>query len=87
MSQTLKRYGDPAFDARLAEAITPTDVAAANAQDHHWRWREKTQLRQGRLDWKSFAIECDSSTQGLMFVHNLGICTGTKSEESTYYLY
>ena len=57
----------PAFETRLAQAKTWADVAAANAQDHHWKWRKKTQQRQGRLDWKSFAIECDSSTQGLMF--------------------
>ena len=57
----------PAFNARLAEAKTQADVATANAQDHHWKWRKKTQQRQGRLDWKSFAIECDNSTQGLMF--------------------
>ena len=61
----------PAFKARLVEAKTQADVEAANAQDHHWKWGKKTQQRQNRLDWNSFAIECDGCTQGLMFVRTL----------------
>ena len=66
----------PVFNARLAEAKTQADATAANAQDRHWRWRKKTQQRQGRLDWKSFAIECDNNTQGLMFA-----CTSAFARE------
>lgn len=58
----------PIFDDCLANANTSADVAAANAQDAHWKWLEKTEQRKGRLDYKSFVVECDAITQGLMFV-------------------
>jgi hypothetical protein len=59
----------PEFASRLALARSRREtLAEANLQDAHWDWPGKAKDRNSRLDWTSFGVECDSRTQGLMFV-------------------
>lgn len=63
----------PMFDARIEELEdsgqdTPEQYEALNLQDAHWRWPEKVEALERRLDWASFVVEADGHTQGLMFL-------------------
>jgi len=40
------------------------------APDGHWEWRKKAIAREGRIDYESYAVECNGDTQGLMFVRS-----------------
>lgn len=53
--------------SRLQQPVGGKAQASINAQDAHWRWGEKVAGR-SPLVWKSFAIECEGRTQGLMMV-------------------
>ena len=62
----------PIMDAAIAKMTAQSEVEAANVQDAHWKWREKHRARSNRFEWESFAVECDGSTQGLMFLRTVG---------------
>ncbi len=49
----------PIMNDRLAQLSSPDEVAAAQLQDEHWRWREKQDSRKNSLSWESFIVECD----------------------------
>jgi len=61
----------PLLEERIANLSEHEDAASANVQDAHWKWREKTQDRNGRLDFDSFSVECAGVTQGMMFVRSI----------------
>ena len=70
----------PLLQARLASLSSEETIKSVNAQDAHWKWREKTQDRNKRLDFDSFAVECSGVTQGLMFTRNIAF-----AKESSQY--
>lgn len=76
----------PAFEERLARVKSRDEFAEANLQDMHWNWPGKTEERSDRLDWESFAIECDGQTQGLMFVRTTAFARepGQEGEDIAY---
>jgi hypothetical protein len=46
-------------------------IPGGREESSHWNWRMKVGLIQGQLSNKSFAIECEGNTQGLMIVNLL----------------
>lgn len=67
----------PVFEEREQQLraegrVSVEDFGANDLQDAHWKWIEKAQARDGRLDWESFAIEAEGQTQGLMFTRTMG---------------
>lgn len=65
----IENHWRPAFKDRLSEIKENAEFVAANLQDSHWKWREKTKERETRLDYMSFAIEAEEMTEGLMFIN------------------
>jgi hypothetical protein len=60
----------PLMNERIANISKSESTASANVQDAHWKWREKTNDRNARIDFESFSVECNGVTQGLMFVNS-----------------
>lgn len=61
----------PLMEARKNSLKPDETLESANIQDSHWKWGRKAQAYSNRLDYESFAIECDDITQGLMLVNNI----------------
>lgn len=76
----------PAFVKRLSEISTIEEIGAVNLQDAHWMWREKIEPTADRTDYRSFAIECSDSTQGLMFL-NLTKRARESSQKNSHLVY
>lgn len=69
----------PVLDGKIDELKragqhTREQVAKHNVEDAHWEWPAKSKDRSGQLQWNSFAIRCNGSTQGLMFVNLVYTC-------------
>ena len=72
--QNIKDYESkwlPLIEKRNANLSKDEDAESVNIEDAHWKWREKTFDRTDRMDFKSFCVECDGDTQGMMFVRNI----------------
>jgi len=61
----------PAMQDRLNDLKPGETVASVNLQDHHWKWREKSEHFNKRLDHNTYSVECAGETQGLMFAQNI----------------
>lgn len=44
-------------------------LVAHRTPDSHWKWGEKARAAAKLTQYETFAIECDGTTQGLMFVN------------------
>ncbi|WP_416355823.1 hypothetical protein ACLNGM_17045 [Aureimonas phyllosphaerae] len=51
---------------RATGPLTGLRAGEVNAQDAHWEWRRKLIGRRASPSWRSFAIEFDGMTQGVM---------------------
>lgn len=60
------QHWKPAIHQRLRRMPQGTQTADADLQDWHWDWQRKADEFAGRMDYESFAVECDGMTQGLM---------------------
>jgi hypothetical protein len=70
---------------QLASAFSSwADRAKANAQDSHWDWGKKAAFVAGRLDYETFAVECDGITQGMMLVNLVAFSKIKPSHEVAY---
>src|SRR4051794_38360306 len=58
----------PMLKAARARAASWDDAANVDAQDSHWEWVDKALEADRIMGRDTFAIECDSQTQGLMLV-------------------
>lgn len=56
----------PAIHQRLRQMPRGASSSEANLEDWGWDWEKKAAVFGGRLDYQSFALECDGMTQGLM---------------------
>lgn len=63
----------PAMQDRLDDLKPGETVASVNLQDHHWKWREKSERFNKRFDYNTYSVECAGETQGLMFAQNISL--------------
>lgn len=84
--QDFERLWKPELDRRLQNLGPGETAGSVNAQDAHWKWREKTKDRNQRLDFDSFVVECGGMTQGLMFVRNIEFAR-EKSQAGQFLIY
>ena len=55
-------------DGQPDRAALVDGLGQFNIQDQGWDWRQKMDINGGNLSKVSFAVECNGTTQGLMFV-------------------
>ncbi|VAW75786.1 hypothetical protein MNBD_GAMMA12-1355 [hydrothermal vent metagenome] len=60
----------PVLNSRVANLSADENHESANVQDLHWEWRNKIKERTGRMDFVSYAVECNGVTQGMMSACN-----------------
>ena len=63
-----------------------TELGDFGIQDWHWDWRKKRSLVQGELIYKTYALECKNTLQGLMLV-NLGKLCQLSSQKNRPLVY
>lgn len=61
-------------------------LESANIQDFHWDWSRKVDKVNKRLDYESFAVESDNTTQGLMLLNNVALARERK-QKGRYIVY
>lgn len=70
----------PAMIERRNQLTSDSEVKSSNLEDFGWHWRKKQASREKRLDWESFAVECEGITQGMMFVRTVGFARASGQE-------
>lgn len=61
-----EQHWKPMIYDRLRQLPRGSRASDANLEDWGWDWKKKADVFGGRLDYQSFALECDGLTQGLM---------------------
>lgn len=62
------KHWAPAFDERKPQKMDEKSLIAANIQDFSWEWESKAKTFKERLDYVSYALECNGRTQGFMII-------------------
>lgn len=74
----------PAMEVRKKHLQTAVEVRAANVQDAHWSWGKKLSIRDGKINWESFALECEDVTEGLLFLNSPKISQINNKDQLSY---
>jgi hypothetical protein len=68
------RLWQPARDRGLESLKRRGESRQSVAQSSHWDWRQKLARISGLLAYRSFAVECEGVTQGLMIATTAEVC-------------
>ncbi len=70
--QDFETHWIPLFHEAKPDEITRETILAANMEDAGWEWRKvESDIRDKKLLYEIFALECAGITQGLMLVNKL----------------